>query len=217
MRDLLDGALGSLRYEPTEKHLRTYLDVVPVADTVQGLLVWEPRRLVPTYAVPHADFAAQLKSAGRIDDLADLLRVGDALYLHAIINRGYGNVVWTENWRSDDSAVSWRRVGGNEKFRPACTPVMRNAGPGTTTPSAAGSMWRPPAFSATRGSSCGGSGWDDEDHAGSRVAQRYVGYILPGLEARRGRRSRPDGVAVGHHTRMTLSGNAIHRDTTRHH
>jgi hypothetical protein len=72
MRDLLDGALGSLRYEACEKHLRTYLDGVPVADTVKGVLVWEPRRLVPTYAVPHADFAAELESAGRVDDLADL-------------------------------------------------------------------------------------------------------------------------------------------------
>jgi uncharacterized protein (DUF427 family) len=72
MRDLLDGALGSLRYEPTEKHLRLYLDGELVADTINGLLVWEPRRLVPTYAVPHADFAAQLESAGRVDELADL-------------------------------------------------------------------------------------------------------------------------------------------------
>ena len=72
MRNLLDGALGALRYEPTEKRLRAYLDGVPVADTLHGLLVWEPRRLVPTYAVPHADFAAELESAGRVDDLADL-------------------------------------------------------------------------------------------------------------------------------------------------
>jgi uncharacterized protein (DUF427 family) len=72
MRDLLDGALGSLRYEACEKRLRTYLDGVPVADTVNGLLVWEPRRMVPTYAVPQADFAAQLESAGRVDELADL-------------------------------------------------------------------------------------------------------------------------------------------------
>jgi uncharacterized protein (DUF427 family) len=72
MRDLLDGALGSLRYEACEKRLRTYLDGVPVADTVNGLLVWEPRRLVPTYAVPQADFEAQLESVGRVDELADL-------------------------------------------------------------------------------------------------------------------------------------------------
>jgi hypothetical protein len=27
---------------------------------------------------------------------SDLLWVGDSLYLHAIVNRGFGNVVWTE-------------------------------------------------------------------------------------------------------------------------
>ena len=72
MRDLLGGALGSLRYEPTEKRLRMYLDGELVADTVDGLLVWEPRRVVPTYAIPEADFAAQLASAGRVDDVSDL-------------------------------------------------------------------------------------------------------------------------------------------------
>ena len=64
MRDLLGSALGSLRYEPTEKRLRAYLDGAQVADTVDGLLVWEPRRVVPTYAVPQADVAAQLESPG---------------------------------------------------------------------------------------------------------------------------------------------------------
>jgi uncharacterized protein (DUF427 family) len=71
-RDLLSSALPSLRYEPTEKRLRIHLDGEPVADTVNGLLVWEPRRVVPTYAVPESDVAARLESAGRVDDLADL-------------------------------------------------------------------------------------------------------------------------------------------------
>jgi hypothetical protein len=55
MRDLLGGALQSLRYEPTDKRLRIYVGEEPVADTVDGLLVWEPRRVVPTYAVPERD------------------------------------------------------------------------------------------------------------------------------------------------------------------
>jgi hypothetical protein len=37
--------------------------------------------------------------------------VGDALYLHAMVNRGFGNVVWTELWRSDDSGVTWHHLG----------------------------------------------------------------------------------------------------------
>jgi uncharacterized protein (DUF427 family) len=72
MRDLIGGALPSLRYEPTEKRLRIYLGDEPVADTINGLLVWEPRRVVPTYAVPEADISARLESVGRVDDLADL-------------------------------------------------------------------------------------------------------------------------------------------------
>jgi hypothetical protein len=39
---------------------------------------------------------------------SDLLVVGQSLYLHAIVNRGFGNVVWTEIWSSADHGVSWR-------------------------------------------------------------------------------------------------------------
>lgn len=47
---------------------------------------------------------------------SDLLRVGDALYLHAIVNRGFGNVVWTEIWHSDDCGVTWTHLGEAAKF-----------------------------------------------------------------------------------------------------
>ena len=47
---------------------------------------------------------------------SDLLRVGDALYLHAIVNRGFGNVVWTEIWRSDDNGGTWTHLGEAAKF-----------------------------------------------------------------------------------------------------
>ncbi len=65
VRDLLSAALGSLRYEPVEKRLRVYLAGELVADTVAGLLIWEPRRIVPTYAVPDTDFSAQLQPAAQ--------------------------------------------------------------------------------------------------------------------------------------------------------
>jgi uncharacterized protein (DUF427 family) len=71
MRDLLGSAHESLRYEPTPKRLRVYLADELVADTSNGLLVWEPRRLVPTYAVPQVDIAAQLEPVGRVTELAD--------------------------------------------------------------------------------------------------------------------------------------------------
>ena len=47
---------------------------------------------------------------------SDLLRVGDTLYLHAIVNQGFGNVVWTEIWRSDDNGMSWHNLGKPARF-----------------------------------------------------------------------------------------------------
>ena len=47
---------------------------------------------------------------------SDLLRVDDSIYLHAIVNRGFGNVAWTEIWHSGDSGVSWSHMGRDAKF-----------------------------------------------------------------------------------------------------
>ncbi|MDT5336247.1 MAG: hypothetical protein QOD90_1752 [Mycobacterium sp.] len=47
---------------------------------------------------------------------SDLLRVDDTLYLHAIVNRGFPEVIWTEIWRSDDSGGSWQHMGVKAKF-----------------------------------------------------------------------------------------------------
>ena len=84
---------------------------------------------------------------------SDLLRVDDSIYLHAIVNRGFGNVVWTEIWSSDDSGVSWTHMGATPSSPPHCTAVTRNAGRGTTTPTTAGFMWWRRDFNATRASS----------------------------------------------------------------
>ena len=45
MRDLLGGALGQLRYEPTEKRVRALLGDETALDSTRALLVWEPRRV----------------------------------------------------------------------------------------------------------------------------------------------------------------------------
>jgi hypothetical protein len=47
---------------------------------------------------------------------SDLLRVDDSIYLHAIVNRGFGHVVWTEIWRSGDNGVSWTHLGPTAEF-----------------------------------------------------------------------------------------------------
>jgi uncharacterized protein (DUF427 family) len=64
MMELLAGQLNALRYEPTAKRIRVFLAGEPVADTVDARLVWEPRRIVPAYAVPAADLTAQLLPGG---------------------------------------------------------------------------------------------------------------------------------------------------------
>lgn len=64
MMDLLSGNLDTLRYERTGKRVRACVGGEPVADTCEALLVWEPRRVVPTYAVPRNALTAQLVPAG---------------------------------------------------------------------------------------------------------------------------------------------------------
>ncbi|QZA07865.1 DUF4185 domain-containing protein [Mycolicibacter heraklionensis] len=71
-----------------------------------------------------AHYARQLwhyrhrEPASRLDRYAistvipsDLLRVEQMLYLHAIVNRGFGTVAWTEIWQSADNGVTWRNIG----------------------------------------------------------------------------------------------------------
>jgi len=68
MRDLLTSGLGELRYEPTAKRIRAVLDGATVVDSTRALLVWEPRRIVPSYAVPDGDVTAELVPAGATAD-----------------------------------------------------------------------------------------------------------------------------------------------------
>jgi uncharacterized protein (DUF427 family) len=57
-RDLLLAA--GLRHEPVEKRVRAG----GVVDSTRALLVWEPRRVTPLYAVPEADIAAPVVPGG---------------------------------------------------------------------------------------------------------------------------------------------------------
>ncbi len=47
---------------------------------------------------------------------SDLLVVGKTIYLHAIVNRGFGNVVRTEIRTSGDHGVSWHSMGPEAVF-----------------------------------------------------------------------------------------------------
>jgi uncharacterized protein (DUF427 family) len=55
--------LAELRYVQTPKRLRALLDGQTVLDTRDALLVYEPRRVVPWYAVPPSDLRLDLTEA----------------------------------------------------------------------------------------------------------------------------------------------------------
>ena len=55
------AVMGDLRYQPTEKRIRAVLDGYSVADSTRAVLVWEPRRVLPSYAVPAEDLHVTLR------------------------------------------------------------------------------------------------------------------------------------------------------------
>jgi uncharacterized protein (DUF427 family) len=63
MSEALPRLHDELAHEPTEKRVRAMLGEHTVTDTTRAVLVWEPRRVVPAYAVPLADLRAELTPA----------------------------------------------------------------------------------------------------------------------------------------------------------
>ena len=73
---MVSALLDRLRHEPTEKRIRATVGTEEVVDSTRALLVWEPRRVVPQYAVPVEDVTAELRPA------ADECEGSDAPVLH---------------------------------------------------------------------------------------------------------------------------------------
>ena len=63
LSNVLGSELDLLRFEPTAKRVRAEVGGVVVVDTDRAVLVWEPRRIVPTYAVPADDVRGELRPA----------------------------------------------------------------------------------------------------------------------------------------------------------
>ncbi|MFC4943991.1 DUF427 domain-containing protein [Pseudonocardia sp. GCM10023141] len=63
LADVLFQRLDELRYEPVQKRVRALLDGSPAVDSAHAVLIWEPRRVVPQYAVPVADVLGELLPA----------------------------------------------------------------------------------------------------------------------------------------------------------
>jgi uncharacterized protein (DUF427 family) len=57
------GALPELRFQSVIKRVRARHGDTTVVDSTRAVLVWEPRRVVPSYAVPEGDVHAELLPA----------------------------------------------------------------------------------------------------------------------------------------------------------
>jgi uncharacterized protein (DUF427 family) len=64
VRQSVMSGLPRLRHEPTAKRIRAKLGEFTVVDSTRAVLVWEPRRVVPSWAVPVDDVAAALMPVG---------------------------------------------------------------------------------------------------------------------------------------------------------
>lgn len=66
---------------------------------------------------PGGDWAEQLIPYVHDDDdistiiPSDLITLGDTMYLHAVVNRGFGNVIWSGIWTSKDNGATWQDSG----------------------------------------------------------------------------------------------------------
>ena len=68
LSEVLFSKFPDLRYQPTAKRVRAMVGGSAVVDTVQALLVWEPKRVTPIYAVSEADLRAELAPPGQQAD-----------------------------------------------------------------------------------------------------------------------------------------------------
>ena len=67
----LQAHAKELRYEPTSKRIRARLGSADVLDSRRAVIIWEPRRVVPCYAVPADDVAGVLTPAAPAERSSD--------------------------------------------------------------------------------------------------------------------------------------------------
>ena len=120
VRDLLARGFGELRYEPTAKRIRAVLGGDTVVGSTRAVLVWEPRRIVPSYAVPPEDVHGELVPAGAAaagPDGEAGVRLPDVTALRVLDPRVPFAVHSTEGEVTDLRAGGQHRPGAG--FRPA--------------------------------------------------------------------------------------------------
>ena len=98
-----------LRHEPTEKRIRAALGGEAVVDSSRALLVWEPRRISPSYSVPVDDVLGDLEPDTRPPEDSDspVLHPGIPFRVHstdgeALVVRGPGRTSEAAAFRPAD-------------------------------------------------------------------------------------------------------------------
>jgi uncharacterized protein (DUF427 family) len=71
------AALPQLCVHPTAKRVRAFVGGEVVLDSTRALIVWEPRRVVPSYAVPISDLRADLVESAAAAAAERSVRMGD--------------------------------------------------------------------------------------------------------------------------------------------
>jgi uncharacterized protein (DUF427 family) len=120
IRMLMGSGFGLLRHEPTAKRIRAELGGETVVDSTRAVLVWEPRRVVPSYAVPAEDVRGELvlggsAGAGPGDDVG--VALADVTALRVLDPRVPFTVHSAEGEMVDVHAAGQHRPGAG--FRPA--------------------------------------------------------------------------------------------------
>jgi uncharacterized protein (DUF427 family) len=119
MRAFLASGFDELRYEPTGKRIRAVLGGGTAVDSTRAALVWEPRRVVPSYAVPAGDIRGDLTpAAAAARDAGEAGAMLPAVSSRPILDPSVPFAVHT----ADGQAVDVR-AGGQDRpgagFRPA--------------------------------------------------------------------------------------------------
>jgi len=120
VRELMASGFGQLRHEPTAKRIQAVLGGETVVDSTRAVLVWEPRRIVPSYAVPVEDVRGELVPSGSAgDDAGDDVGVslGDLTALRVLDPRVPFTAHSAEGEAVDLRAAGQVRAGAG--FRPA--------------------------------------------------------------------------------------------------
>src|SRR5262245_22371731 len=111
--DLADhffAALPELRYHPTAKRIRAFQSGAAVVDSTRAWIVWEPRRIVPVYAVPPDDInGALVESTEEVAAEERAVQLGDR---HPVLDPRSGFAAHTTPGRAFDITTATSTLTG---------------------------------------------------------------------------------------------------------